>query len=100
MKFCEIQNFRSRTAYMGISSLFMCVHVECHFQAANWLYQTRKFEASVHIQMQHHPTSINVHYLIELRGIDGEIVLFVSTKTSVVKKNFSRRTKLRVVTVV
>lgn len=39
MKFCEIQNFCSRTAYMGISTFLMCVHVECHFQAANRLYQ-------------------------------------------------------------
>ncbi len=39
MKFCAIQNFCSRTAYMGITSLFMCAHMECHFQAANRLYQ-------------------------------------------------------------
>jgi hypothetical protein len=60
------------------------------------------FEASVHILVQHHPMSINVHDLIEVRGIDGEIALLLSSKTviySVVKNVFSSHTKLRVVTV-
>jgi hypothetical protein len=44
-----------------------------------------------------------VHYLIEVRGIDGEILLSVSTKTviySVVKNDFLLHTKFRVVTAV
>ena len=52
--------------------------------------------------MQHHITSINVHYLIEVRGIGGDIALYLSSKTvnySDTNNTFSFHTKLRVLTV-
>jgi hypothetical protein len=49
--------------------------MENHFQVANRLHQNAEVRS-----VRAHPdaTSINVHYLIEVRGIDGEIILFVS----------------------
>jgi hypothetical protein len=98
------------------SRIFACVHLTwelVHFQCdSTWNINFRpqidytkmpKFETSVHILMQHHPMSINMHGLIEVRWIGGEIALYVSSKTviySVMKNSFFKYTKFGVLTVV
>ncbi len=103
LKFSAIQNFAC------VQLTWELVHFYCsstwndNFRPQIDFTKIPKFEACVHILIQHHPKSINVHDLIEVRGIGGEIALYVSSKTviySVIKTVFDEHTKFRVLTVV
>jgi hypothetical protein len=103
MKFSAIQNF-ARVELTWESVYFSGASTwNVYFRPQIDFTKKPKFAASVHIMMHHHPRSINMHDLIEVQGIGGEIAHFMSSKTviySVIKYQFFKYTNFRVVTVV